>query len=398
MPLWFDAHLDLACLAVTGREMNAPLESLSGGGPHKPGPWAPASITLPSLADGGVRFALATIFTEVVPTPDEATTAEQYPAGDVERAHRTGRAQLEVYETWRDRGLVTINLPRALRVEPGVGRVRAGMGVAEVVPPSLEARMDATLRGTGERPRDADGPPLHIGILMENADPIRTPDELPWWTGRGVCAIGLAWARPSRYAMGNSAERDDSIGLTDLGRRLVRDMDALGVVHDLSHLSDRACDELLALTDKPVIASHSNCRALLDGVLGPGGGNHRLLRDETVRQIARRGGVVGINLCSAFLGRGLWETGRATIADVVAHVERICVLTGSRRHVALGSDMDGGFAATRLPEGIDRPRDLVKILDALRERGWGDEDVADFSWRNWARFWAGEATCREERP
>ena len=72
-------------------------------------------------------------------------------------------------------------------------------------------------------------------------------------------------------------------------------MDALGVVHDLSHLSDVSMDQLLELTDRPVIASHSNCRALLPG------DDMRHLRDESIREIARRGGVIGLNLCRNFI-------------------------------------------------------------------------------------------------
>lgn len=135
---WFDAHLDLAYLAVRGRDMLAPLAEL-----REPteGPDPPAAVTLPSLREGGVRFALATIFTEVVENgegdPAEGLTAEQYLAGDADAAHRRGRAQLEVYLTWHDRGMVAIDLPGALRATEGVGEVRGGMGVAEVVPPSI---------------------------------------------------------------------------------------------------------------------------------------------------------------------------------------------------------------------------------------------------------------------
>jgi microsomal dipeptidase-like Zn-dependent dipeptidase len=146
----------------------------------------------------------------------------------------------------------------------------------------------------------ARGRTVSLGVLMECADPIRDPDELPWWVERGVVAIGLAWWRGSRYATGNGEPSCTSgIGLTDLGRELVKRMDAQGVVHDASHLSDRALDDLFALTDKPVIASHSNCRALLGGV------NQRHLTDEAILEIGRRGGVIGLNLVKNFIRAGL---------------------------------------------------------------------------------------------
>lgn len=369
--LWFDAHLDLAYLAVNGRDMLAPLDVSAG--PHPP-----AAVTLPSLAEGGVRFALATIFTE----PD-GRDAEAYPAGDVQRAFTVGRAQLEVYLTWKDRGIAAIDLPGALRIDPGVGEVRGGMGVAQLMTesPSSRARRIVGSGKTSSRP-DSSGP-LHIGILMENADPIRSPEDLGWWKQRGVCAVGMAWAKPSRYAGGNTTD----LGLTDLGRAMVREMDRLGVVHDASHLSDRAFRELCDHTDRPIIASHSNSRAILGDPA-----NQRHLTDLQIREITRRGGVIGLNLFSKFLiptapGRRP-ESGRATTRDALAHIDRICELAGDRLHVGLGSDMDGGFAADRLPDGLDHPRSLSRLADALSQHGWSDDEVEGFAYGNWAAFWS----------
>ncbi|MCC6661781.1 MAG: dipeptidase [Phycisphaerales bacterium] len=366
MPTWFDAHLDLAYLAVSGRNMLAPLAPASG--PHPP-----AAVTLPALREGGVRFALATIFTEA-----GGKGPEGYPAGNVDRAAAVGRAQMEAYLTWRDGGEVGLDLRRVFRCEPGVGQIRGGMGVAEVVRPTPEQVVAAL-------PRE---PWMHLGILVECADPIRDPSDLKWWVERGVVAIGLTWARGSRYAAGNGAPSCSSrTGLTPLGRDMVQAMDALGVVHDVSHLSWRAMDDLLTMTEAAVVASHSNCSALLDGDAATPSQRH--LRDEHIREIARRGGVIGVNLFSAFLRPGLTpeKPGRATIAEVVKHVEHIRGAAGGRRCVGLGSDMDGGFGASLLPEHINRPADLARLADALRDRGWSDEDAEDFRWRNWARFW-----------
>jgi membrane dipeptidase len=352
--------------------MLAPPESAGG-------PWQPASITLPSLRDGNIRVALATIFTEV-----GGSDAEGYPAGDVERAHARGRAQLEVYETWRDAGHIAIDLRELMRRDPHIGEIRAGMGVGSVVPLSLDRRLaQARTRA-----------PLHIGILIENADPIRSPDDLAWWKSRGVVAIGLAWAKSSRYATGNApAPRADggadaAHGLTDLGRALVKAMDELRIIHDVSHLSDRAFDDLMALTDRPVIASHSNCRELVGGDLGPRGRNHRLLRDDQIAEIARRGGVIGLNLVRNFIPPGDYkkEDPRPTIAQAADHVERICQIAGHRRAVGFGTDMDGGISAEELPAGIDRPSDLTKITDELRARGWSEPEIEGFAWGNWTGF------------
>ncbi len=356
---WFDAHLDLAMLAVLGRDMTARPEAIPVGGE-----WGgTAGLTLASLVEGNVRLCLGTIFTE----PD-GKTAEGYPAGDAERAFVVGRAQIEVYLTWRDRGLVGLDRLARVRAGDGLGEVRGGMGVAEMSPLWTRKRLAMVPAK----------PAIHLGILMENADPIRSPAELAWWKERGVVAVGMAWAKSSRYAGGNST----TAGLTAMGRDFVREMDRLGLVHDVSHLSDRSFGELCEATQRRVFASHSNCRAITD----PTGANQRHLTDVQIREIVRRGGVIGVNLYSAFLREGLKEAGRATVADVVAHVERVCEIAGSRRHVGMGSDMDGGFSADRMPEGIDRPRDYRRISDALSGRGWSDDEVLDFAAGNWMRM------------
>lgn len=326
---WFDAHLDLAYLAECGRDMTTTLESC--GGPHPP-----PAVTLPSLREGGVAACLGTIFTEA-----DGEDAVGYPADDVDAAHRRGVAQLDRYHAWREAGLISFFA-------------------------------------------DASDAPLRMGILVECADPIREPDELPWWVERGVVAIGLAWARPSRYAGGN----ETGLGLTDLGRAMVKAMDDLGVVHDVSHLSQKALDQLLELTDAPVVATHSNVRSLLDG------NNERHLSDDAIREIARRGGVIGLNLCSLFLKPGLQRGDRASIDHACAHVQRICELVGSRGFTGLGSDMDGGFSANDLPFDINHPSDLGKVTDALSQQGWSEQERTDFRWNNWARFWKLDGDCR----
>lgn len=373
----FDAHLDLACLAVNGRDMLAPLDRLTPDGAHRVGPWAPASITLRSLAEGDVRLVLATIFTET-----GGDGPEGYPDGDAEIAHRRGRAQMEAYLTWRDKREIALDLLDVLRDDPHVGKVRGGMGVGEAVPFDI----DEKLARLGRRP------PIHAGILIENADPIRDPDELAWWVERGVVAVGMAWWKPSRYATGNGNPPDSQEGLSDLGRALVRAMDSLGIVHDQSHLSDASTRDLFEATDAPVIASHSNCRALLGGTDNPQ--HQRHLDDETIREIDRRGGVIGLNLVRNFIRFPLAEDERPSIDDALAHVEHICGLVGHRHAVGLGTDMDGGISANDLPSGIDTPSDLGRLAEGLRDRGWNDEDVEGFVCGNWLRFWREVANRR----
>ena len=343
MPHWFDAHLDLAFLAETGRDMHVePAKSR--------GRYTPAAVTLPSLAAGGVRTVLATVFTEAVPDPSKQgseTGAFAYPLGNDDAAYVSGMRQLKLYHAWRDANL--IRLPAA--TQPG----------------SPDA-------------------PLTAGVLVENADPISTPGDLDLWAEGGTVAIGLTWMTRGRYASGNGVPSDEpDSGLTDAGKAFVARMDELGLVHDASHLNDRSLADLFDATDRRVIATHSNCRSLFDPDAKHSGQNQRHLTDDAIREIISRDGVIGLNLCSSFLDESCWDEGRAVISDCVAHIEHVCALAGNRNHVGLGSDMDGGFPANRLPEEIDTPADLSKLSGALRNAGWSDADLALFTYKNWAR-------------
>lgn len=333
---WFDGHLDLAMLAELGRDLRAPLHAA-----HKPG--EPAAVTFDSLAQGRVTHCLATIFTEPDGPRDQPTA---YPATDPEAANAAGLRQLNRYQDWYR--------------------------------PHFYARLNNTPLPADSGPHAPD-----FLILIENADPILDPEDLPDWREAGVVAIGLAWAKPSRYAGGNASDG----GVTDLGRALIGHMDRLGIVHDASHLSDNAFWQLADLSDQPIIASHSNCRTLLGG--GDRGENQRHLHDDQIRLIIQRGGVIGLNLYSTFLcpPHPHPAATRATIDHCITHIQHVCDIAGDRLHVGLGSDMDGGFSASRLPVGIDSPADLHRLADALAALGWSDTDIHNFAWANWARFW-----------
>ena len=343
--------------------MNASLGEINRAKPKRPaGENLPAAVTLPALRDGSVFEALGTIFTGA-----GLEGLVGYPDGDAEAAHEAGLRQLRVYHNWvHDSG---VRLTRFDDGAPGDGD-HAGDG--------------AEGRAFRARSRTHTDTTIRLGILIENADPIRTPDELAWWVERGVVAVGMAWWTPSRYAGGN---RTDT-GLTDLGRALAEAMDALGVVHDLSHLSQRATDELLGATDRPVIASHSNCRALLGDRDNEAWQRH--LSDESIAEVARRGGVIGLNLVRNFIrwrpGATPETLGRPSIDEALAHVERICEIAGHTRAVGLGSDMDGGISALDMCEGLESPSELGALGAGLAARGWTEPEIEGFARENWRRF------------
>lgn len=351
---WFDAHLDLACLAECGRDLSKP--PLEGGGPFQP-----AALSFRTMRSGNVRACLGTIFTEA-----DGTDEVGYPAADAEAAHRRGVAQLDRYHAWYRAGIFQLQDMRPRR------------GVPPVADMDLPAPNAA---------------PMRLGILMECADPIRSPEELPGWVARGVSVIGMAWGRGSRYTAGNMTVGPSGCpGIAPLGRELVKAMDALSVVHDASHLSWQAMDDLFSMTDALVIASHSNCSVLLEwparGATQGAKPNERHLRDDHIKEIGRRGGVIGLNLVRNFIRSGLNRedpNDRPSIDEAADHVEHICSVMGHRRGVGLGSDLDGGITRNEIPAGLNSHDDMHLISDALGCRGWSDADIRGFEWDNWAR-------------
>ncbi|HEX8911008.1 MAG TPA: membrane dipeptidase [Humisphaera sp.] len=324
-----DAHLDLAYNALRGRDVLAPADA------QKPDEEGIPTVGLPDLRAGGVGLVCATVFAEpsINGKPGYRTADE---------AHAAGLAQREWY------------------------RQREGEGHFRFV------RSAADLSGIGAG--GGSPSPLPAILLLEGADPLRTPADVAEWFAAGMRIVGLAWRR-TRYAGGTNEPGP----LSPAGVDLVRELDRFGVIHDASHLAEEAFWQLLDLSAGPVIASHSNCRAFVP--------TDRQLSDEMATAVARRGGVIGINFYDRFLLRPTeYKTRRATLADVVEHVRRFCDLAGDAAHVGLGTDMDGGLGREQIPQEIRTSADLPRVADALSAAGFGDTDVQGIMGGNWIRF------------
>lgn len=223
-------------------------------------------------------------------------------------------------------------------------------------------------------------PRVGLVMLMEGADAVRDPDELPEWYEAGVRILGPAWVG-TRYAGGTH----EPGGFSRDGFALMEVMAELGMILDTTHLAEQAAKEALDRYEGVLIASHSNARALIPQSDRP----DRHLSDDVIRGLAERQGVIGIVPYNLFLKDG-WtpSDGRlgVTIDHVVAHIDHICQLVGSAAHVGLGSDFDGGFGLEKIPEGLDSVADLRLIGEALRERGFSPADVEAVLGGNWLRI------------
>jgi membrane dipeptidase len=202
----------------------------------------------------------------------------------------------------------------------------------------------------------------------------RTPDEVASWFEAGVRIVGLAWRR-TRYAGGTGTPGP----LTAEGQKLVRELDAFHIIHDVSHLAEQSSWQLMDMSDGPIIASHSTCRAIIP--------TDRQLSDEMIRALVARGGVIGINFYDRFLVPPN-EYGRrpAALADVVRQVRHVCEIAGDTQHVGIGTDMDGGFGRENVPAEIGTSADLPRLADALAGAGFDEASVGSIMSGNWLRF------------
>jgi membrane dipeptidase len=203
-------------------------------------------------------------------------------------------------------------------------------------------------------------------LLMEGADPVEDPSQLGAWTTMGVRIIGPAWGA-TRYSGGTGSPG----GLTNLGVQLLKAMRRKRVILDLSHMADQAVAEAFALWRGPIMASHSNARALVPG--------DRQITDATANEVARRGGMLGIS----FYPVHLRPSGRATLDDVVRHARHLADAAGGPEHVGLGTDLDGGFDSRQGP--IQDLAELKELPPRLR-RHFNRAQVEGVMGGNWIEF------------
>ena len=175
----------------------------------------------------------------------------------------------------------------------------------------------------------------------------------------GVRIITLTWNQRNDIADG-SDYIDSKRGLTTFGKSMIQEMNRLGMMIDVSHLSESGFWDVLDSSKYPVIASHSNCYNLCP--------HQRNLKDSQIRAIAEKGGLVCIAYVPDFL---IKENRKAIIDDVVDHIDHVVNLVGSD-YVGLGSDFDG---CRELPVGLEGADKVYQIKDRLIEKGYAKEDV-----------------------
>jgi len=255
---------------------------------------------------------------------------------------------------------------------------------------------------TGHELQEAFSGGPRAGILsLEGADPLESKAEtIREFYARGVRSIIFAWQDNafSGTAFGSNTP------LTEQGRRLLGLCEELGIVVDVSHLSDTAFAEVVNLSKKPFVATHSDCRALCPSL--------RNLTNDMIRTVAERGGVMGINLAPSFLDPvhnaavaplfeeanrdGVSHQRRQELRDLAAAVPRPSmdwvarhvlhvINIGGEDCIGFGGDLDG---IGQTPEGIDSVVDYAKFLPLLREAGLTDGQIEKVCFKNFVRVFS----------
>jgi membrane dipeptidase len=369
MPLLIDAHLDISWNAMSYDrdqllsipEMRAREAALTG--PSR----GNCTVSLPEMRRGGVGVCLATLLCRALPDKLAPLDAE------VNEIAQRGHGAIIPRENL-DYANQTIACAAA-QGQLAYYRLLEQAGHLRMIP---DARTLDEVWGQWERGEH--GAPIGYILSMEGADPIVGPAQAEWWWQQGLRTACLAHYGPSAYAMGTGGDGP----LTAKGRELLAEFNRLGMILDLVHTADIAFDQALEIFTGPVFISHGNCRALVP--------HDRQISDPQIQAVAARDGVIGVVLDCWMLRPRYRRTTRAEnppLATVADHVDHICQLTGTVRHVAIGSDLDGGFGTEQSPCDLDTIADLQKLAPILADRGYHEADIDAIFHGNWLRFFRG---------
>lgn len=208
----------------------------------------------------------------------------------------------------------------------------------------------------------------------ENLGP--DPAVLETCYNSGLRSLGLVWSRSNAYAHGVPfafpSSPDTGPGLAGTGKELVRECNRLGVLVDLSHLNEKGFWDVAALSDAPLMATHSNAHALCPST--------RNLTDRQLDAIRDSDGMVGVNFAVAFLREDGRESADTPLEIVVRHVDYLVEKLGVER-VGFGSDFDGA----RVPIGIGDVSGLPGLMQALSDHGYDEATLKKLAHENWLR-------------
>lgn len=345
-----DSHLDLAfCALQVNRDLTVPAATIrTHDPPAVMRTFGSCTVSFHELSKGRVGLVIATATAKVGPK-DNWTGLGMY---DQTQCYGVVRGHIAYYQAMEREGVVRI--------------VRSTQDLDQVV-------------ASWEDP--APDTPIGLVLAFEGCDGIRDAGQVQEWYDLGIRVAGLTHYGVSRYAHGTGTEG----GLLPTAKPLLDAFREAGIIVDLTHLSDQSHWELLDVYDGPVLASHSNCRALVP--------NQRQLSDDMIKSIVERGGVIGAAF-DVWMLDPEWgheqpayeQITNATLETVADHIDHVCDLAGNARHAAIGTDLDGGYGTEQSPRDLNTIADLRKLAEIFARRGYSDEEVGNILSGNWIRL------------
>ncbi|GET34704.1 hypothetical protein PbJCM13498_35670 [Prolixibacter bellariivorans] len=347
--LCFDAHLDISMNAMEwNRDQRWTVEEIresEKGMTDKPDR-GKNTVSFPALREGKVGLVVATQISRVV--KPESPIPGWYSQ---EQAWAQTQGQLQWYRTMEEAG-----------------------EMKQIVDSQTLTESLALWKNPDEKA------PICYLLSLEGADSIISMNHLERAYKYGLRAIGPAHYGPGVYANGT----DSSGRLNPKGVELLKTMEQLDMILDVTHLNDDAFWHALDIYKGSIWASHNNCRHFVD--------HNRQFSDDMIRELVNREAVVGVAL-DAWMMVPDWIRGVSTpkgrnvsLEIMVDNIDHICQLAGDSLHVGVGSDLDGAFGNEQCPYDLDTIADIQKLPGLLKKRGFSDEDVQNVMHGNFVRF------------
>lgn len=342
-----DGHLDIALNALvynrdlkkSAREIRVDEAAMTQKGRAR------GTIGLPDLREAEVAVTFVTCLARVKPEITEQSVLD-YRTHEAAFAHAQG--ELAYYQELERQGIYRI--------------------ISDL--PTLTAHM-------AEWRADSDSCPLGVVLTMEGADPIVSPDRVQSWWDQGLRVLSLAHYGPSKYAFGTGSEGPVTVD----GLALLDELSKTKMILDVTHLCDESFWIAVDRFSGPLIATHSNCRALVP--------NERQFTDDQIKLLIERDAVIGAAMDAWMLEPGwiqhVTQGATVTVEDYVNHIDHVCQLAGNARHAAIGTDLDGGYGTEQTPRDHDTYIDMQKVPEILRKRGYAESDIEAICHGNWLR-------------
>ncbi|MGB3146913.1 MAG: dipeptidase [Paracoccaceae bacterium] len=339
----FDGHNDLLLRLVSAPDKAIATWNGHGGRGH---------LDLPRMKAGGFVGGLFAIFVPSPPSPDEP----DWPMVQALMANPPFSVPMPAPLVFDSALAQAREMAALLRSLEETGTLAVCLTVAEIRAAITAGKIAAVMHIEGAEPIDEG-----VTVLEE-------------WHALGLRSIGPTWSRNNVFAHGVPfrfpGDPDDGPGLTDAGKRLIRECNRLRMVIDLSHLNEKGFDDIAALSDAPLVASHSNAHAVTP--------SSRNLTDRQLAVIRESGGLVGLNFATVFLNENGSRTTFSGWDPLLRHLDHLITHLGED-HVGLGSDFDGA----EMPASLGDVAGLPDFLAALAAHGYDEQLLAKIAGENW---------------